>query len=174
MIDDCFICGHLLQGEIDAMIQKWDPESLMDDEGGMSLLGRINDLIERTYGVEARQAELRDVRVHALKHPMITTEGEIAIYEDTQMVRIGDKYLPIPTLRQAVVTLIALGLENIRLRPDTVQPHHTIKVMQLAKQLGMTLGQEELEDVLRARIAQPRIPPAGDSGENPFLPPDVE
>jgi hypothetical protein len=168
MSDDCFVCGHLLQAEIDQLIQQQETDSIIDDKLLEVLVGRINNLIERMYGAGALSATATDIRVHALKHPLFAIDGQIAVFEDTQVVRAGDRYLTIPTLRQGIVTMIAFGLENIRLRPEQVKPVHTLQAMNLARQLGMTLGAEELEDVLQKKIAEPKI-----TSETPMMPPDA-
>lgn len=127
----------------------------MDDKVANALTYEVNAIVERVYGDEARLAETREVRVHALSHPLISTEGQITVIENEQMVRVGDKYMSIPTLRQGVVMLMALGFDNVRMTPQDVTVTHLIQVMRIAERMGMDFGHEELEDILKAKIESP-------------------
>ena len=43
--DDCFICRHPCQGEIDALIQRVPTEELMDDEVARALTYEVNAIV---------------------------------------------------------------------------------------------------------------------------------
>jgi hypothetical protein len=169
MQDDCLICGHPCQAELDAFIQAVDdPSDFLDDHYASRILEQMNKVIEGIYGEEATPVDLKTLRVHAFQHPIITDQGQIVVLEDARMVRADGRYLTVPTLHQAIALIMAMGQENLRLHPEDVKPHHLLKAMALASHIGLTFNEEELEQLLLQKIQEK---PHTDGNRQPLLPP---
>lgn len=167
---DCLICGHPCQAQLDAFVQAVDdPADFLDDHYATHVLEQMNKVIKGIYGDGATLVDLKTLRLHVFQHPIVTDQGQIVVLEDARMVRADGRYLTVPSVHQAIALIMAMGQENLRLHPEDVKPHHMLKAMSLADRVGLTLDEQELEQLLLQKIQEK--PGANGEQSQPLLPP---